>query len=70
MRDVWVADRTDTNVRRDLQVAIDGDPQALFFKERVFGSLRADICAECGHVELFVSNPDELYRTYRRSGAE
>jgi hypothetical protein len=44
-----------------------GDPEALIFKDRVYGRLKADICGDCGHVELRVENPGELYEHYRRT---
>lgn len=51
----------------DLRVVVCGDPSALIFKDRLYGELKANICADCGHVELRVANPKELYRHYRRS---
>lgn len=48
-----------------LQVVICGDPRALIFK--LYEKLRANICGDCGHVELRVANPKELYRHYRKS---
>ena len=50
-----------------LQVVISGDPSALIFKDRLYGELKANICGDCGHVELRVANPRELYRHYRKS---
>ncbi|MHB0955018.1 MAG: hypothetical protein ACYC0X_01430 [Pirellulaceae bacterium] len=50
-----------------LQVMICGDPSALVFKDRLYGKLKANICGDCGHVELRVANPKELYRHYRKS---
>jgi hypothetical protein len=50
-----------------LQVEICGVPSALIFKDRLHGELKANICGECGHVELRVANPRELYRHYRKS---
>ena len=50
-----------------LQVVISGDPSALIFKDRLYGELKANICGDCGHVELRVANPKELYRHYRKS---
>lgn len=44
-----------------LQVVFYGDPQALIFKDRMYGQLRAWICGECGYTELRVSNPEQLY---------
>jgi len=53
---------------RDLQVVVYGDPQALVFKDRLYGKLTADICGACGHVELRVENPAELFDHYRHLG--
>jgi RNA polymerase subunit RPABC4/transcription elongation factor Spt4 len=50
-----------------LQVVVDGDPDALIFKNRLYDQLTADICGECGHVELTVERPKELYEHYLRS---
>ena len=51
----------------DLRVVVCGDPSALIFKDRLYGELKANICGDCGHVELRVANPKELYRHYRKS---
>ena len=50
-----------------LKVAIYGKPGALFFKDALYGELTANICGNCGHVELRVSNSEELYEHYRHS---
>jgi hypothetical protein len=50
-----------------LNVVVFGEPSALIFKDRLYGELKADICGDCGHVELRVANPDELYRHYRKA---
>ena len=51
----------------DLRVVVCGDPSALIFKDRLYGELKANICGDCGHVELRVANPKELYRHYRKT---
>ncbi|MGC1275484.1 MAG: hypothetical protein WBC44_17385 [Planctomycetaceae bacterium] len=53
---------------REAAVHIHGEPQAWFFKETAIGQLRADICGECGHVELRIDNFRELYESYLKSG--
>jgi hypothetical protein len=53
-----------------LLVAVDGDPEALVFKNRLYGQLTADICGDCGHVELKVKDPAALFEHYRRSQSE
>lgn len=50
-----------------LQVLVEGDPDALIFKDRLYDRLTADICGDCGHVELTVERPNELYEHYLRS---
>jgi hypothetical protein len=50
-----------------LAVVICGNPEAIFFKERLRGEVRAEICGDCGHVQLRVENPTELYERYLRS---
>jgi hypothetical protein len=50
-----------------LQVFLYGDPNALIFKDRVYGQLRASICGNCGLTELRVINPEELYVKYLES---
>jgi hypothetical protein len=50
-----------------LKVAVDGNPYALIFKDRLYGRLTADICGRCGHVELKVSEASDLYEHYLQS---
>ena len=49
------------------KVVVFGNPDALVFKDRRYGEVKADICGECGHIELRVSNPRELYEHYIES---
>ena len=51
----------------NLQVVIYGVPEALIFKDRLYGTLVANICGECGHVALRVENAAALYDHYRYS---
>jgi hypothetical protein len=50
-----------------LQVVVDAEPDAMVFKNRLFDRVTADICGECGHVELKVEHPGELYEHYLQS---
>jgi ribosomal protein S27AE len=52
---------------RSLQVVVYGNPDALILKDRLYGVLMADICGDCGHADLKVANPEELYEHYLRS---
>ena len=60
---VQVVDKNESTAR-DLQVRVAQEPDALIFREHVYKSVRAWICGECGHVDLFVPNPQKLYEAY------
>ena len=47
-----------------LEVMLVGNPHALIFKDIARGELRADICGDCGHVELRARNSSSLYEHY------
>jgi hypothetical protein len=53
-----------------LGVKVYENPEALLFKGTHFGELLARICGDCGHVEIYVENPQDLYSTYSDSGKE
>ena len=50
-----------------LHLIVDADPQALIFKDRMYSHLLADICGECGHVELRAEDHRKLYSHYLQS---
>ena len=50
------------------QVQVHGNPQAWVFKDTAVGKVSADICGECGHVAVRVSNFRELYEKYQQAG--
>jgi hypothetical protein len=50
-----------------LNVVVYGNPEALLFKDRLWGQLAADVCGDCGHVQFRVQNPRQLYEHYLRS---
>ena len=43
-----------------------GNPNALIFRDRMYGEIRADICGDCGHVELRVEDALKLYEHYSK----
>lgn len=51
----------------ELNVAVEGSPRAWLMKDRAVGPLLARVCGECGHVELFVENYQELYAKHLKS---
>jgi hypothetical protein len=52
----------------DLQVVVAREPDALIFKQHVFGRLRARVCGTCGHTELHTHNHAALYQVYQQAG--
>jgi hypothetical protein len=50
-------------------VEVHDQPGAWIFKDTITGKLTADICGECGHADLRVSNFRELYEKHRLSGS-
>ncbi|HTG36181.1 MAG TPA: hypothetical protein VLB76_24945 [Thermoanaerobaculia bacterium] len=47
-----------------LGVKVFEHPEALAFKGAHAAGLRSRMCGECGYVELYVENPQELYSAY------
>ena len=43
------------------------NPEAMVFRHSHESSLYARVCGECGHAELFVENPKELYEGFINS---
>jgi hypothetical protein len=54
-------------VNGEPQLVVDANPDALIFKDRLYGQLVADVCGHCGHVELRALDPERLYEHYRQS---
>ena len=50
-----------------MSVHVYENPEALIFKGTSMGTLNAWICGECGYVETYVENPEELYSAYLKS---
>ena len=59
-----IIDRADYNITTDLTVHVYENPDAMIFKGTHTGILRASICGECGYVETYIENPQELYSAY------
>lgn len=53
-----------------LYAVIVGNPNAVLFRERMFGGIRADIYGVCGHVDLHALRVANLYQHYLRSLGE
>ena len=60
--DVQIIDRTGHMIR--LGVKVFEHPEALVFKGAHAADLRSQVCGECGYVESYVEDPQELYSAY------
>ena len=62
--DLRIRDRYDAGVGQDLEVEVQGNPDAMIFKQSHREALRATVCGECGNVGLSIKNPEALWKTY------
>ena len=56
--DVRAVDKTDYNEKQDLKVELEENPNAWIFKSPHEGTLKTNICVDCGYVMWFVSRGD------------
>ena len=59
-------DRSGLDKKSDLTLEIYGKPDALIFKNTKKCVLNAVVCGECGHVALYVDDPEDLWRIHSR----
>lgn len=59
--DVQIMDQGDGS-DGELKAIVYAKPDAIFFKNGLSAEVRANICGDCGHLELRVLHPEELYR--------
>ena len=64
---VRVMDKGEGNGQHDLRLRVDGDPDALIFKDRIYSTVHAEVCADCGHVVLIADDPQELRQAAQRA---
>lgn len=62
--DARLVDRGDSDARKNAEVGVMRAPEAVLFKDEVRVPLRAQICGECGFVELYAQNPAALWSAY------
>lgn len=48
-----------------IRIKVERDPGALIFRGAELVDLRARVCGECGHVELFVNQPYTLWKAHQ-----
>ena len=64
MPNLRIRDYYDVGMAQDLVVEVQGNPDALIFKQSHREALRATVCGECGNVGLSVENPQRLWKIY------
>ncbi|MDE0187392.1 MAG: hypothetical protein OXP71_18285 [Candidatus Poribacteria bacterium] len=67
MHNLRIRDHSDAvGSAKDLEVEVQGNPDALIFKKARTAKLRATVCGGCGNVGLSVDKPKTLWATYSR----
>jgi hypothetical protein len=64
--DVMVLDRAEKYSSLDFRVAIDAKPDAFIFKERNYSNVKANVCADCGFIAFYATDPKLLWQIYQR----
>ena len=64
MPDLRIRDRYEAGMGQNLEVEVQGNPDALIFKQAHREALKATVCGECGNVGLSVENPQALWKIY------
>lgn len=62
-----VLDRDRNGSALSLHIGVARKPDAFLFKGEEIAEVRARVCADCGHVELFTRGGKSLYRAYLES---
>ena len=63
--DLKIVDHGYMDSKHDLAIEFHGKPSALIFKDTKKGVLKATVCGRCGHVDLLIDDPRELWRIYQ-----
>ena len=58
---------TDQWTRKDLEARVYENPEAILLKRTHIQTVHARICGRCGNVELFVSDPQELWAAHQKA---
>lgn len=60
-----VAEPDDGVARRNLEIEVSGNPNALLFKNTYRSPLYARVCADCGYTELYAEFTRGLWEVYQ-----
>ena len=67
MSNVKIVDEGMAGDKHDTSIEFHENPDAWVFKRTQKGTLRANVCGQCGYVELSVGNPKELWDLYKKN---
>ncbi len=62
--DVRLIDRGDADQRKVTELGVATKPQALVFKGEVRVPTHAQVCGDCGFVEVYATDPRTLWEAY------
>lgn len=58
--EVNIFDRGDYSVEGQLNIGLEENPEALFFRESFRTGMAAKVCGDCGFIEFYARNPNQL----------
>jgi uncharacterized OB-fold protein len=67
MTNVKIVDHGYMDSKHDLSIEFHKNPNAWVVKGTQKGTLFANVCGQCGYVELSVGNPEELWDLYKKN---
>ena len=62
--DARLVDRGDGDARHTLEVGLVRQPDAMLVKHEERVAVRAQVCGDCGFVELYAADPAKLWGAY------
>tara|TARA_B110000240_G_C13508215_1_gene457538 strand:+ start:3556 stop:3804 length:249 start_codon:yes stop_codon:yes gene_type:complete len=66
IKNTTITDFSHGNIEKNLSIYIQKTDNA-FFNKSVKGEIQAQICGDCGNMDLKVRNPKELWEAYLKS---
>lgn len=64
--EVKVIDRGHGHSTYNFTVAVDENPDAFIFKQRNYSDVKAKVCADCGFIGFYATDPKLLWQIYQR----
>lgn len=67
MSDIKIVDNGHMGSKNDLSIEFHKNPDAWLFQGTQKGTLLANVCGQCGYVELSVGNPGQMWILYNQN---